>query len=1292
VNNGTLNLGGGVSTSALNLPAFTRTGGTVNLTGTLDNFGTTLTLTPATGDWNLVAGTIHGGTIASTGGATLYVTNTGFPVLDGVTVAAGAIVDLTTSNNITMIVKNGMVLNSTINVGKTDGSMYATMYFGDASGSGKLLGTGTILLGGNTNNGVRNDSNAIGNSGTLTLDTTIMIHGKSGLINNDYPTGKIINNGTIAADVSGGTITVGGTGTISNVGTMSASNGGTLALNGVWSNTNGTLTENGGTLNLAGSFTTSGLGLGKFTRTGGTVNITGTLTGSLPLTATTGSWVLNGGTIKSGTYSATGGAILSVNSGTLDTVTANSDIDVTPVNGAQLVIKGGLPLNGTMSLGAANASTYGSVYFGDSTATPPVGPSGNAIFLFGGSTNNAIVNYSSGVGALGQMTIPATVTIHGKSGQITSNYSTGSIVSAAPITADIAGGTITLGGSAFTNNGSIEAAAGNITLNVINFVNNGVLKTSGGTFTIGSSANITNAAGSSLINTGGTFTFNTAVAAPSLTLANNGTLNGSGNFSTPTFSWTGGTMSGSGKTTVASGATMTISGTDPKTLSRTIDNSGTTSWTDGQILTSSGTFNNLAGGVFSTTAANSFFNSGGTNLFNNAGAFAKNSPSVTVFGIPFTNQAAGVVNVNDGTLALLGGGTNFGTINIANGATARFGGTFNHAAGSTLSGTGNIDFNTTAISLDGNLIIDGELTFNSASATVKAGATVTKLSLTGSSATVAAGGVLTVGSGGVNFTGSTNNTVTLQPSATTPGLIVLKGNVNDTATDGTAVLNTANFTTGQTPGLMDLFGATRTFSISDGAQAIDLSVSGRIMNGGIIKSGAGTLRLDSPNTYTGGTTISAGTLEVLDPAGLSTGGVTIGDATLSLKSDLASPVTFGNNVTVTGDAAVNVDRISVGNSGVYRLGNVSIGATRLSVTGANRSLEIGGLALSGNATLNTAANLTINGPITESVAGMGITKSTGTAKLTIGGSTANTYTGLTRINAGPVELNKPAGVTAVGGDLQVFGGSVKLLADQQIANTGAVSVANAGSSIDFAGHSETMGAFSVTGNATSTVGATGTASQLGTAMLRVTSLTVNTGGKLDLANNRLIDDYSGSTPITSIRTAIAAGYANGAWTGPGIQSSSAIANPTRALGYADASDVLAFANGATSDTFLGSTVDKTTMLIRYTLAGDANLDGTVDFLDLSRLAQNYNVTDGTRTWAQGDYNYDGNVDFSDLAKLAQSYNTTLPGGAAAIPAGAPAGFEADLARAFAEVPEPSALVMLTGLAAVAVMGRRRRCA
>ena len=74
-----------------------------------------------------------------------------------------------------------------------------------------------------------------------------------------------------------------------------------------------------------------------------------------------------------------------------------------------------------------------------------------------------------------------------------------------------------------------------------------------------------------------------------------------------------------------------------------------------------------------------------------------------------------------------------------------------------------------------------------------------------------------------------------------------------------------------------------------------------------------------------------------------------------------------------------------------------------------------------------ARNSRVTPPITQTAAGMGITKSTGTAKLTLGGSTANTYTGLTRINIGAVELNKPAGVVAVPGDLQVFGGSVKLL-------------------------------------------------------------------------------------------------------------------------------------------------------------------------------------------------------------------------------------------------------------------------
>jgi hypothetical protein len=105
-----------------------------------------------------------------------------------------------------------------------------------------------------------------------------------------------------------------------------------------------------------------------------------------------------------------------------------------------------------------------------------------------------------------------------------------------------------------------------------------------------------------------------------------------------------------------------------------------------------------------------------------------------------------------------------------------------------------------------------------------------------------------------------------------------------------------------------------------------------------------------------------------------------------------------------------------------------------------------------------------------------------------------------------------------------------------------------------------------------------------------------------------------------------------------------------------------------------------------TTPGDANHDGSVDFLDLAQLAQNYNVAGG-RTFEQGDFNGDGNVDFLDLAQLAQRYNQPLQAGSVA---GAPAGFEEAWASASAAVPEPSAAVLLTFFGTAYGLNRRRR--
>jgi hypothetical protein len=107
-----------------------------------------------------------------------------------------------------------------------------------------------------------------------------------------------------------------------------------------------------------------------------------------------------------------------------------------------------------------------------------------------------------------------------------------------------------------------------------------------------------------------------------------------------------------------------------------------------------------------------------------------------------------------------------------------------------------------------------------------------------------------------------------------------------------------------------------------------------------------------------------------------------------------------------------------------------------------------------------------------------------------------------------------------------------------------------------------------------------------------------------------------------------------------------------------------------------------------TLPGDANLDGVVNFADLLAVARHYNATGDAAAWAAGDFTYDGAVNFGDLLIVARSYNQAVPA-AGTIP-GASAEFAGDLARAFAEVPEPSVTSALLLLAGGVAVGRRRR--
>ena len=140
----------------------------------------------------------------------------------------------------------------------------------------------------------------------------------------------------------------------------------------------------------------------------------------------------------------------------------------------------------------------------------------------------------------------------------------------------------------------------------------------------------------------------------------------------------------------------------------------------------------------------------------------------------------------------------------------------------------------------------------------------------------------------------TFNTISLMPHSTTPAKIAVTGDVNfSPLSDGTAtIVNGAG--TGNS-GSMDLGGATRIFNVANGMASVDLSVDVPITNGGLTKTGFGTLSLNAVNTYSGGTTIQNG---LLDLSGSLNSGVSVSGGTLALGA--ATGIR-----TVNGSLAVN---------------------------------------------------------------------------------------------------------------------------------------------------------------------------------------------------------------------------------------------------------------------------------------------------------------------------------------------------------------------------------------------------
>jgi fibronectin-binding autotransporter adhesin len=1022
--------------------------------------------------------------------------------------------------------------------------------------------TGTTTI--NAGNLTLSGGSAIVNNGTISLADTAgaILH-----VAASETIGSLQGGGTTGGNVSiaaSQTLTVDETGTntfggvILGSGALTKSGAGTLTL----SNTNtynGTTTLNAGTLAVSGNIASSGLVInsGGIISPGSSAAVDTFGTSSITINGGGYNWSLSSANGSAGTGydqitstgALTSSGVLTVNvygtPGDWDG-SANYSWDIFSANSVTGFSSGNFAIDFT-NFGIAAGNRTGTFAFSN--------PSGGIIQLTYTAASDPV--WAGGTGNWDTGFTPSVdngenIAFSGAGGTATNNISTGTLTTVGDIEFRSGAGAYTLaanGGSAGASGGTALTVTGSITNNStatqtlntdLDFVATRTIAANTGNITIGGAIS---GAGGLTKNGSNKVTLTAANTYTGDTTINTGTLQiGDGS--------TSGSLSSS--SAITNNADLVFNRSNDLTVSNTIGGTGNLTQNGSGTLTLSGSSNytgttTISAGTIQIDHANALGSGGnitfsggglkyGTGITQDLSSRIKNSGSAILVDTNGESVTWGTNLASTNTGGLTKNGTGTLRINVQSaysGATAINGGTLqiHNTAGSTAWNPGVIAINNAStLEFTGTL----QTIFQDAADTITfdsgggGSMIMTKNLIWRNSYIVTTGGALNtisgthfnnqggtgydiyydtaVGSGAVALEVSSDNQLGIRKYGL--GTLVLTNSAN-TMGDST-VINAGTLEIG---GAGRLQSGSYSYSITNSGafsynSTANQTLSGVISGAGALtKSNSSTLTLSGNNTYSGTTTISAGTIEIGAAGRLGAGsyaqnisnnGTLIysgtNDQTLSgilsgtgaLTKNAASTLTLSGDNTYSGATTINAGTLEIGN-----------GLTAGSLNAASAITVNGALAFNRSDDITQGTHFS-----TAAIGGTGSIVQNGSGTLTL--NAANTYSGGTTLNTGTLVIGNTA-AAGTGTITQTDATSV-LKFDTTGTITNAMSVYNV-----LATQSATLSGAITVNNATWDID-TGDTLTVSGAVSGSGGVTKNGGGTLILSGS---NSYNGSTVINA---------------------------------------------------------------------------------------------------------------------------------------------------------------------------------